>query len=83
MPLELVADVSRAQHGAVIDEIFVAPCARPASVLPPLPDIQEGNQISLPHRESAQEITKVCTFSEISLDAKPCTRHNDGESQCC
>ena len=55
MPLELVADVSRTQHCAVIDEVLVAPCARPAGILPALPDIQEGDQISFTHCKSAQE----------------------------
>ena len=66
MPLELVADVSCTQHGAMIDEVFVAPSARPASVLPPLPNIQEGNQISLRHCKPAQEKKAL---SEITTEA--------------
>ncbi len=68
MPLELIADVSSTQHGAMIDEILVAPCARPAGVLPALPDIQKGDQISLTHRKSAQG-TKRLRFSAMMTGA--------------
>lgn len=65
MSLELTADVSCTQHGAMIDEILVAPCARPADILPALPDIQEGDEISLTHCKSAQE-NKGYAFQQSS-----------------
>lgn len=64
MPLELVADVSSTQHGAMIDEVLVAPCARPAGVLPPLPDIQESDQISLSYCKPAQLIKCLHLFCD-------------------
>ena len=45
MPLKLVADVSGAQHGPVVDEVLVAPLGRAAGLLPAFPDVQEGDEI--------------------------------------
>ena len=63
MPLKLIADVSCTQHGAMIDEVLVAPCARPAGVLPALPDIQKGDEIPLTHCKPAQ-LLKCLNISE-------------------
>ena len=78
MPLELIADVSCTQHGAMIDEVLVAPRARPAGVLPPLPDIQEGDQISLPHGKPAKDILLVSHSAVVDCEYSP---HCKPESQ--
>ena len=54
MALELVTDVGSAQHGAVVNEVLVTPLPGAARLLPPLPDIQKGDQIAFSNSKPAQ-----------------------------
>lgn len=54
MALELIADVSSTQHGAVVYEVLVAPLSGAARLLPAPPDIQEGDQVAFSHSKPAQ-----------------------------
>ncbi len=80
MPLELISDVSSAQHCAMIDEVLVAPCAGPAGVLPPLPYVQEGDEISLPHCKSAQDALLVSHSAVV--DSEYSAHCNAAHRQC-
>lgn len=55
MALELIADVSSAQHGAVVYEVLVAPFPGPARTLPALPNIQKGDQVAFSHSKPAKQ----------------------------
>ena len=55
MTLELIADVSSTQHGAVVYEVPVTPFPRAARFFPALPNIQEGDQVALSHSKPAQQ----------------------------